>query len=483
MRSPLRVAGLVSLTLVLLASCSGGSSSSAPKPAKHPPVVMLVFDEFSTTSLVDARGRVDAGRYPNFARLARDGTWFPYATASVDQTGRAMRALLTGSSSGNSRDLFSLLGRRYKMDVAEEVSSICPRRLCPGSRPATKQMVLHRLATGRAERFEHWLRTVDARRRPTLYFKHALLPHGPWRYLPSGRRYVDTKTQRRLTWNDQHFNDWLVKLSYQRHLLNVGFTDRLLGQALDRLKAKGLYDRALVVVTADNGEGFGRRGNGHEISHANAADIALTPLFVKLPYQRGGRTVNRHVRTIDVLPTIARVAHVPLRGRTDGRSVFGSGAGRIPSTAVLALRAGTRIRLSRGELRRRAAAARRLKARLFGAGLFAIGPHPELHGTAVGRWRKLPAGGARALLDSPGRFANVRPGSDPMPVKLMGRVTGRKRLDLAVAVNGTIVATAPTLGLHGAQLFSLLIPEESLHAGRNDVRFFAVERGPALRPL
>jgi hypothetical protein len=478
----------VGLALVLLASCSGGSSSSgsstgAAKAAKHPPVVMLVFDEFSTTSLVDARGHVDAGRYPNFARLAHDSTWFPYATASVDRTGRAMRALLTGSNAGNSLDVFSALGRRYRMDVAEEVSSVCPRRLCPASRPATKQMVLHRLATGRAERFDRWLGTVAPRRAPTFYFKHTLLPHGPWRYLPSGRRYADTKTQKRLTWNDQHYNDWLVKLNYQRHLHNVGFTDRLLGKAIDRLKAQGLYDRALVVVTADNGEGFGRRGNGHEISRANAADIALTPLFVKLPYQRAGRTVSRHVRIVDVVPTIARVAHVPLHGRIEGRSLFGGPSRRIPRTTVMLQRAGTRVRLSEAELGRRAAAARTLKFRLFGGGLFAVGPHRELHGTPVERWPKLPAGGTRALLDSPSRFANVRPGSGVVPVKLMGRVTGHKRLDLAVAVNGTIVATAPTLSLHGAQLFSLLIPEESLQAGRNDVRLYAIERGSALRPL
>jgi hypothetical protein len=76
-------------------------------------------------------------RYPNFARLARDGTWFPYATASLDETARAMRSLFTGRTtwrfahptySAEPRNLFTLLGRRYRMDVSEEVSSMCHER-------------------------------------------------------------------------------------------------------------------------------------------------------------------------------------------------------------------------------------------------------------------------------------------------------------------------------------------------------------------
>jgi hypothetical protein len=491
------------MAAALVASCSLGSSphgGAAPKPAKHPPVVMLVFDEFSTTSLLDGRGHIDAVRYPNFARLARESTWFPYATASLDETARAMRALLTGRNTwrfghptyaANPRNLFTLLGRRYRMDVSEEVSSMCPPRLCRDSRALDRRAVLHRLSSGRTERFGRWLGSVGPRSRPTFYFKHLLLPHGPWRYLPSGRRFEDTASKKLLSWDIQHFNRWLVQRSYQRHLLQLGFTDRLLGQALDRLKARGLYDRALVVVTADNGESFGRPGNGHEVGPRNAGDIALTPLFVKRPLQDAGRTVQRHVRVIDVVPTIARIAHVPLPWRVEGRSLFGAGSRGIPSATVLVQRSGRRIRLGYGELRRRAAATYGLKARLFGAGdgapgLYGIGPHKELHGTPLARWRKLPGNGTRARLDSAGRLRNVRLRSGLVPVNLMGRISGRdsgKPLDLAVAVNGTVVATAPTFSTRGRRLFSVQIPEAALHDGSNRVQLFAVTRGPALRPL
>ena len=129
---------LAAFAVLVGAACSDSSPASSP-PA-HPPVVMIVFDEFSTTSLLGRGGRIDAVRYPNFATLARDGDWFPYNTASVDQTSRAMAALLTGRTPSRRRpatyrnyprNLFRALGRRYRLRASEEVTSVCPRRLCP----------------------------------------------------------------------------------------------------------------------------------------------------------------------------------------------------------------------------------------------------------------------------------------------------------------------------------------------------------------
>ena len=69
-----------------------------------------------------------------------------------------------------------------------------------------------------------------------------------------------------------------------------------------------------------------------------------------------------------------------------------------------------------------------------------------------------------------------------------GRLAGTQStapLDMAIAVNGTIVATAPAIApRQGApRIFSVLIPESSLRDGANAVELFAIEAGPALRPL
>lgn len=504
LRSP-ALSVVVACSLAVATGCAGGGDSPAAEKAAatHPPVVMLVFDEFSTVSLLDERGRIDAVRYPNFASLARQSSWFPYATASLDETGRALRSLFTGKTTSsyvkptyakNPDNIFTLLGRRYRLNASEEVTSLCPRRLCPQSRTQTQRSILRKLAAGRPERLERWLRSVRPEPRPTFYFKHILFPHAPWNYLPSGRTYGDGPTVKGFSWRFQHFNRWLVNQRYQQHLLQVAYTDRLLGKVLERLRSTGLYDRALIVLTADNGESFGRLGNGHEISRQNAAEIALTPLFVKLPHQRSGRTVNRHVRTIDVVPTIARVAHVRPRWRVEGRSVIGPSVRRIPGTTLLIQRSGNRLRLTHAALRRRAADSARLKSRLFGSGsasLYRIGPSPVLHGTPLGRWPALPPGGTRAVLDLADRYASVRLGSGSLPVKVMGRLMGPgsgNPADIAVAVNGTIAATAPTVARSPArtQYFSALVPEGSLREGANTVQIFAIVPsggGPALRPL
>ena len=480
-----------------LTACLGDEDSEKKnvRTPRHPPVVMLVFDEFSTVSLLDRPDRVDAERYPSFAALARDSHWFPYATASLDETARAMRALFTGRTTWrygratlqeHPHNLFTILGRRYRMNASEEVSSMCPRRLCRRVREQNRHSILRKLAAGRPERLDRWLASLRASRRPTLYFTHVLLPHGPWEYLPSGRRYAEPPIRKSFSWGLEHYDRWLVNQRYQQHLLQVAYTDRLLGKVMDRLRATGLYDRSLIVVTADNGESFGRLGNGHEISSRNAGDIALTPLFVKLPHQDGGRVDRRHVRIIDVLPTIARLAHVPPRRRLEGRSIFGGGARKIPGNTVMIKRTGERLRLSEAELHRRAGDAVRLKLRLFGSGggapgLYGMGPHPETHGTPVDRWPTLRPGATRALVDAP---------SGSVPLKLGGRLSGPgsgRRVDVAVAVNGKIVATAPSVQpvRGGPQAFSALIPEDSLRPGRDRLEVFELVRGrtPRLRPL
>ena len=330
---------------------------------------------------------------------------------------------------------------------------------------------------------------------PTFYLKHVLLPHSPWVYLPSGHTYYNGPSETG-SWDDWNSIPWLVKQKYQRHLLQVEFTDRLIGRALDQLRASGLYDRSLIVVTADNGESFGRPGNGHEIDRRSVGDIALTPLFVKLPFQHAGRIDRRHVRTVDILPTIARVAQLRPRWRVEGRSVFGPAARRIPRSTLMIKRSGERVRLSPKALRRRAADSLRLKLKLFGTGdgprgLFGIGPHRELHGTPAARWPTLPAGDLRAELDYAYWFRDLRLDSPSLPVKVTGQLAGpgsRDPVDLAIVVNGIIEVTAPAIALKGrpSRLFTVMIPESSLREGANTVELFAIEGGrgtPALRPL
>ena len=149
-------------------------------------------------------------------------------------------------------------------------------------------------------------------------------------------------------------------------------------------------------------------------------------------------------------------------------------------------RSGPRLRLSLAALRRRAADSLQRKLKLFGSGdakpgLFGIGPDPALHGTPVTRWPALAFGGLRAVLDGAAAYRSVKRGSGSAPVKVSGRLTGsgsRQDHDLAVAVNGAIAATAPTVAPHAGarRLFSVLIPDDALKDGSNRIELFAIER-------
>jgi choline-sulfatase len=84
----------------------------------------------------------------------------------------------------------------------------------------------------------------------------------------------------------------------------VAYTDGLVGQFLEHLKQRQLYDRSLVILLSDHGEGL---GDHVEQEHGLLLyrEALQVPLMVKLPGQaRAGERVERVVGLVDVLPTI-----------------------------------------------------------------------------------------------------------------------------------------------------------------------------------
>ena len=104
------------------------------------PLVFVLFDELPISSLMDARGRIDRGRYPSFAALADDATWFRNATTAHEHSTEAVPALLTGREpdevklpvlADHPRNLFTLLPESYRFDVFESATRLCPSERCP----------------------------------------------------------------------------------------------------------------------------------------------------------------------------------------------------------------------------------------------------------------------------------------------------------------------------------------------------------------
>jgi Sulfatase len=360
----LAVAAPAALGLFLAAVPMGSSAAPRPSEARHPaPIVMVVMDELSTTSLLGPGGRIDRRRLPNFARLAREGTFYPNATTVADQTTSAVPSLLSGrhgprhirapERSNWSRNLFTLLSPQYRIDAREPITRLCPPAACPGEARSTadalgslvsesshlavlsvapKDMAPRSPLIGGSDvrdpgrDVKEFLARVRPERGPTLDFLHVMAPHRPWGRLPSGRAYPvagDEGVPQSVRETLRLTGDRRVALDLWRaHLLQVGYADRLLGRVMAHLRRTGLYDRSLLVVAADHGVSFRPGEPLRDVTAKNVGNIAPVPLFIKRPGGRARGTDHSAAETIDVLPTILDVIGARAPGDLDGVSLL-----------------------------------------------------------------------------------------------------------------------------------------------------------------
>ncbi len=112
-------------------------------PAAPAPVFYLVLDELPRYSLTKERGQIDRERFPNFARLADQSTWYYNASTVADSTEVALPALLSGrmpngrnvpaSLSAHPNNLFVALAPHMQMNVQEPITRLCPVDVCGDS--------------------------------------------------------------------------------------------------------------------------------------------------------------------------------------------------------------------------------------------------------------------------------------------------------------------------------------------------------------
>ena len=525
-----------------------------------PPIIFIILDEFPTTSLLNEHHQINADRYPNFAALAGNATWFRNATTVSDTTFHAVPAILTGNYPEPDRlphaldhphNLFTLLAGTYDLAPSGMLTQLCPVHLCPQQQePIWRRLppllsdlavvylhlvlppdlrgalpsILHKwngfgdaadpgdpnatqlkharrlLGPGIADRRRQgleFIHTIQVTDRPGLYFLHILLPHIPYHYLPSAKSY--THEYGRLPGvsgmtpaDARHAPDiWNVAQLHQRHLLQVGFMDTWLGKLLDRLRTIGLYNSALLVLTADHGTSFQAGDLLRRPTPTTFQDIMPVPLFIKAPFQTQGRIDDRPTETVDILPSLADMLGVELPWTVDGHSVFGP----LPDRTLQIYRYPDHKRAvftGLAEARERAVARQH---RLFGSGpffpsLFRLGPRPALIGKRLDEVASVRETSVQITIDRPESFTTVDLQSDFIPAYITGRVTPPTRDNrpvlLAVAVNGTIQAvihpwSVPIQGKHG--VWSAVVPETAFQAGRNTVEVFVVAdtaAGPAL---
>lgn len=510
----------------------------------HPaPVVMVVFDELSGISLMDERRQIDAIRFPNFAALAAEATWFRQATTVAGTTDLAIPAILTGKyprpgllprAGDYPENLFTWLGGSYHFEVFESGLRLCPWRLCAGSvtRGVTSRLpslfldvsvvylhlllpVNHRsklppidatwgsFVGGRDDRsnrnfrssrspvdqFSAFLSSIQPPSGPSLYFLRSDLPHVPWHYLPSGKQYGPLDTQvvphgvRDEVWSA---DEWEVLQGLQRYLLQVGFVDTLVGRLIARLKALGLYDRALIVVASDHGvtfrSGDTRRplgGSRQPLTESNYPEVAAIPLFIKAPGQSAGVISDRNVEVIDILPTIASILGAKIPWKLDGRSAVDPAISERPTKSIFDWDGKLR-QVRGGRIEGLYEASDRFLS-VFGSRptlqqVFRLGPHAGLLDLRVS---DVPAtrGAVAVELTRHALYDDVDPGGNFVPAMVEGTVVssgGPAVLPLAIAVNGTIRATTKTSQRGRGREFSALLPEGAFRRGKNEIQVFLI---------
>ena len=472
--------------------------------------MLVVFDAFRLPLIEDHDGRIDASRFPNLAALAGAATWYRNATTAHENTifsvpaildGRAPRPKTTPTLADHPQNLFTLLGSDHRMNVHEEATQLCPVASC-GEHASGN--VIERLKHGRLKRFADTLRGIRGGGEPTLTFLHTFFPHEPRQYLPDGRSYQrGADFESALDGPPSFTNEWLTEQSLQRTLVQLMFTDRLVGRLVARLKASGEWDRSLVVLTADHGESFRRKSTpaspfkpGHlhwrrAVSTQNLPEIAPVPLFVKYPGEREGHVDDRFVKTVDILPTIAEVTEHPLTWPVAGRSLRDeSYRGQAAVSVGRTFGGAVSMPAQRWLARRQVVQARVLRLFPAGAGvdaLYGIGPRPDLHGQPLSGLRLHPVARVRATLAEPDAWRNVHLNRWLVPTFVLGRLSGgtQRSRPLAIAVNGRIAATAWSFAPLGAERISLSaqIPESALRTGRNDVRIYQIVGARSLRRL
>jgi Sulfatase len=505
----------LAVAFALACGCAGGDEERRSDVAtSRPPVVVVILDELPTDDLLGPDGRIDAERFPNFAELASISTWFPNAYTVYDSTFKAVPDILDAQlpERGTAPDVrshqpsvFHLMNRLgYEIHKVESATAVCPPRICVGAR-ARRPGVLDRLkGGGRPARLHKWIGQIRPRARPAFYLHHALLPHEPWIYLPSGRpnRPYGEDPIEGINSKASFGDARLSEHNHMRHLLQVGYTDLELGRLLDRLRRTGLLRRAALAVVADHGYAFDIGVQSRRlVSEATIDEVGPVPFFLKAPGQMQGEVDESLVRNIDLVPSIAEQLGTRLWWRHDGRSVEAPETRARDEMAIRTRDLRQVIRIGRDELEARRRANRRRWARLFGTGaqsrllfgdpwasVYRIGPHRTLLDRRVAALDARPraeaatGNGVRAVIANAALLRNVSGRAAIVPTRITGRLEGRSReglRPLAVAVNGRIRAVGRSfrLGRRRATYFSFVIPESALRPGRNRAEVFEVDDG------
>jgi arylsulfatase A-like enzyme/Tfp pilus assembly protein PilF len=106
----------------------------------------------------------------------------------------------------------------------------------------------------------------------------------------------------------------------------IAFDDTQVGRLLSFLREMERFSPALIVLTADHGEGLGEHGEKtHGFFLYNST--LHVPLIIKVP-GASARLVEDEVSLVDIMPTVLQALRIPVPPTVQGRSLLSSILGR-----------------------------------------------------------------------------------------------------------------------------------------------------------
>jgi arylsulfatase A-like enzyme len=335
--------------LLLLAAAQLGCARN-PQPSV-PLVLVVVFDALRADHLSQYGYALPTS--PGLDRLAETGSVFLRAYAPTSYTTASTASILTGQS--------PLRHGTRRQGARLDASIVTLAELVSAEGFVTRgisfnPVVAH--ATGFAQGFddfverEHgspfnlypdierglerirgWLAEPEAG--PRFVYFQPMNTHGPYlvpessqkvllgRPPRAGFRYYDEPMAQILGGNIERraeVTPAYVASASERYDTAIRYSTDALGAFLDELERAGLYDDALIVVTADHGDELFEHG-GFSHGYSLYEEVIHVPLFVKLPRQRSARRIDTRVSVMDVFATVADVVGARVPEAVEGRSL------------------------------------------------------------------------------------------------------------------------------------------------------------------
>lgn len=338
-----RIIVVVFSILPLCSNIAQGGTKAAQAPGSRPNLVVITID----TIRADHLGCYGYFRKtsPNIDAFARESIIFDYCLAPMAQTLPSHMSLFTGVYP-REHGIFANIsqipggGMYQPSPVLQTLATILSKQgyMTAGFVSAEPVKRESGMAAGFQKWYEpddklvpaewtnrrvfEWLES-DSAKQPFFLWVHYFDPHAPYEPFPPYDKMFQTDDQLAKYMQERQFGEegrkessgksaTFIELkamksadSINNYNGEVAYTDEHIGHLFNKLKAKGMWDQTVIVLTGDHGEALGQhnlRGHGNiwlEQLHV--------PLIMRVPGQ-SPRRVPTPMVLHDTFPTLASLA-------------------------------------------------------------------------------------------------------------------------------------------------------------------------------